>query len=143
MCPLECEVNAYADYIVQRGEEVCNANITLEWWGTEGSLQFPILASIAAHVLSNTATSASVEQLFPISGRIVCKARSSLSFRHINEFYCLHQWLVDEGMISKSAAKDAQKEVKTSRKIAFINLRREVEPERREKESDDEDDEDW
>ena len=104
-------------------------------------MQIPILAGIAARVLSIPSTSASVEQFFSISGRIVCKARSSLSFRHINELCRLHQWLVEEEMNSESAAKDAQKKVKTSRKFAFINLRREVEPGSEEEANDDEDDE--
>ncbi len=46
--PLEREITLFANYMVRKGEEVCNATDPLEFWGNEGSVAFPILAGIAA-----------------------------------------------------------------------------------------------
>ena len=56
------------------------------------------------------------------------------------ELCCLHQWLIDEGMVTKEATKAMEKRVRAFEKFAFLNLRREVEqgPE----DDDDEDDDD-
>jgi hypothetical protein len=75
--------------------------IMLEFWANEMLVSFPILADIAARVLSIPATSASVEQLFSVSGRVVTTARARLSFCHVTELCCLHKWLIDEGMVTK------------------------------------------
>ena len=140
---LEKEVQLYANFMVNRGEETCNAMDPLEFWGSEGCITFPILAGIAARVLSIPATSASVEQLFSISGRIVTNSRTSLNHRHINELCCLHQWLVDVGLVSKEEQNSIEKSAKAFKKFAFLNLRREVETEEPEEdESDEEDDDD-
>ena len=70
--PLENEVDLYAYSMIARGEAACkNALNPLEFWATEG-LAFPILAGVAARILSIPATSASVEQMFSIAGRISC-----------------------------------------------------------------------
>ena len=124
--PLENEVDLYAYSMVARGEAACNALCPLEFWATEG-LAFPILAGVAARILSIPATSASVEQMFSISGRISCASRASLSSSHVNELCCLHQWLVDEGMASKEAASASEKRSKVIKKFAYINLRLEIE----------------
>ena len=50
--PLEKEVSFYTSYIIDRGKVVCNATSSLEFWGNDGMVIFPILASIAARVLS-------------------------------------------------------------------------------------------
>ncbi len=100
---------------------------------------FPALAGIAARVLSVPATSASVDKLFSISGRIVTTARAQLNFSHVNELCCLHQWLIDEGMVTKEAANATEKRGKDFENFALLNLHREIEgPEN--DESDDEDD---
>ena len=57
----------------------------LEFWANEMLVSFPILAGIAARVLSIPATSASVEQLFSVSGRVVTTAWARLSFRHVKQ----------------------------------------------------------
>ena len=79
-----------------------------------------------------------MEQLFSVSGRVVTAARARLSTRHVNELCCLHQWLIDEGMITKTAADMTEKRSRALKKFAFLNLRREIE-EPEEDESDDED----
>ena len=90
--PLEKEVQLYSLLMVSKTESVCNAMNHLEFWPGEGS-SFPILAGVAARVLSTPPTSASDEQLFSVGGRIVTSARSRLNAHHINELCCLHQWL--------------------------------------------------
>jgi hypothetical protein len=103
-------------------------------------ITFPILARTAARVLLIPPTSASVEQLFSISGRVVTTARARLNFRHVNDLCCLHQWLIDEGMVSNSAELATDKRAKTFENFAFLNLRREVEePENIESDDDDDD----
>jgi len=89
--PLESEVDLYAYSMVACGEAACNALDPLEFWVTEG-LTFPILAGVAVRIFSIPATSASVEQMFSISGRISCASRASLTYSHVNELCCLHQW---------------------------------------------------
>ena len=105
-------------------------------------MAFPILAGVAARILSIPATSASVEQMFSISGRIFCAARASLSSSHVNELCYLHQWLVDEGMTSKEAADASEKHSKVIKKFAYINLRLEIEGPEVDEISDDEGDSD-
>ena len=78
---------------------------SLNFWGNDGMVAFPIVAGIAARVLPIPATSASVEQLFSVAGRVVTTARARLNSRHVNELCCLHQWLIDEGMVTESAMK--------------------------------------
>ena len=109
---LEKEVQLYANFMVNRGEETCYAMDPLEFWGSEGCITFPILAGIAARVLSIPATSASVEQLFSNS-------RTSLNHRHINELCCLHQWLVVVGLVSKEEQKSIEKRAKAFKNLHF------------------------
>ena len=103
-----------------------------------GMVAFPIFAGVAARVLSIPATSASVEQLLLVVGGVVTTAGARHNFRHVNELCCLHQWLIDEGMVMERAKKAMEKRVKVFENFAFLNLRREVEqgPE----DDDDEDD---
>jgi hypothetical protein len=61
--PLDKEVTYYTNYMIHKSEIVCNSMDPLEFWGNEGMITFPILAGIAARVLSIPPTSASVEQL--------------------------------------------------------------------------------
>ena len=141
--PLEKEMSLYTNCMLSRGEEACNATNPLDFWGSDGMVAFPILAGIAARVLSIPATSASVEQLFSVAGRVVTTARARLNSRHVNELCCLHQWLIDEGMVTERAKKAREKRVKVFENFAFLNLRREVEgPEDDDDEDDDEDDDD-
>ena len=129
--------------MIGRGEEACNATNPLEFWGDGGATSFPILAGIAARVLSIPATSASVEQLFSVAGRVVTTARARLNFRHVNELCCLHQWLIDEGMTTKDAREATEKRARAFEKFAFLNLRREVEQGPEEDDSDDDEDVDY
>ena len=103
-------------------------------------MAFPILAGVAARILSIPATSASVDQMFSIAGRIACVSRASLSLSssHVNELCCLHQWLVDEGMTSKEAADSSEKRSKVIKKFAYMNLRLEIEGPEVDEASDDE-----
>ena len=94
LSPLEKEIALYTNYMLSRGEEACNATNPLDFWGDDGMVSFPILAGIAARVLSIPATSASVEQLFSVAGRVMTTARARLSFRHVNELCCLHSGLL-------------------------------------------------
>ena len=142
--PLEVEVDLYTNYMVQLKEVNCNSLNPLEWWAKEGCIAFPILAGIAARVLSIPATSASVEQLFSVAGRVVTTARASLNSRHVNELCSLHQWLIDDGMITKEAAAELEKRAKTTKSFAFLNLRREVEdPDILDSDEEDDDDENF
>ena len=134
LSPLEKEIALYTNYMPSRGEEACNATSPLDFWGGDGMVSFPMLAGIAARVLSIPATSASVEQLFSVAGRVVTTARARLSFRHVDELFCLHQWLIDEGMVTKEA--------RAFEKFAFLNLRREVEQGPEDDDSDDDEDDD-
>ena len=136
--PLEKEISLYANYMIGRGEEACNATNPLEFWASEGLVSFPILAGIAARILSIPATATSVEQLFSVSGRVVTTARARLNFRHVNELCCLHQWLIDEGMVTKEAHKATEKRAKAFEKFVFLNLRREFEQDPQNDDSDDE-----
>ena len=74
------------------------------------------------HFLPTPSASASVEQVFSISGRIACEARASLNSRHQNELVCLHQWLVDAGMVSKEAIGRSEKRAKGTKKFAYLNV---------------------
>ena len=115
----------------------------LSFWSEQGQVAFPILAGVAARVLPIPATSASVEQLFSASGRIVTTARASLNNSHINELSCLHQWPVDEsGMRSVINEQQAAKRSKSTRKFAYLNLRREVEVDADDGANEDDDDDD-
>ena len=105
-------------------------------------VSFPILAGIAARVLSIPATSASVEQLFSVAGRVVTTARARLNFRHVNELCCLHQLPIDEVMVTKEAPKATEKRARAFEKFAFLNLRREVEQGPEDDDSDDDEDDD-
>ena len=138
--PLEKEISLYANYMIGRGEEACNATNPLEFWASDGLVSFPILTGIAARILSIPATSALVEQLFSVSGRVVTTARARLNFRHVNELCCLHQWLIDEGIVTKEAQKATEKRAKAFEKFAFLNLRWEVEQEPQNDDSDDDSD---
>ena len=82
-------------------------------------MSFPILAGIAARILSIPATSASVEQLFSAAGRVVTTARVRLSFGHVNELCCLHRWLIDEGVVTKEARKRRRNTPEHSKKLRF------------------------
>ena len=135
--PLEKEISLYANYMIGRGEEACNATNPLEFWASDGLVSFPILTGIAARILSIPATSASVEQLFSV---LVTTARARLNFRHVNKLCCLHQWLIDEGMVTKEAQKATEKRDKAFEKFAFLNLLREVEQEPQNDDSDDDSD---
>ena len=138
--PIDKESALYTNLMVAKGEETCNGIDPLIYWATEGAIAFPILAGIAARILPIPSTSASVEQLFSVSGRVVSTARASLNCRHVNELCCLHQWLIDEGLVSKDAANATEKRAQALKKFAYLNLRREVEgPEQIE--SDDEEEE--
>ena len=88
---------------------------------------FPILAGVAARVLSIPATSASVEQLSSAAGRVATTARARLNSRHVNELHCLRQLLINEGMVTERARKAMEKRARASEKFAFLDLRREVE----------------
>ena len=74
--PLEREIDLYTEYMLNKGEEACNATNPLEFWANDGMMAFSILAGIAARVLSGPATSASVEQLFSVGGRVVTTVRA-------------------------------------------------------------------
>ena len=56
----------------------------------------------------------------------------------MNELVCLHQWLVDAGVVSKKAVGRSEKRTKDTRKFAYLNLRREVEGPDHDEGSDDE-----
>ena len=129
--------------MLNKGEEACNATNPLKFWANNGMMAFFVLAGIAARVLSGPALSASVEQLFSFARRVVTTARARLNFRHVNELFCLHQWLIDEGMVTKEAWKAKEKHTKAFAKLAFLNLLREVEePEDIERDDEDDDDQD-
>ena len=140
--PLEKEMSLYTNCMLSKGEEACNATNPLDFWGSDGMVAFPILAGIAARVLPIPATSASVEQLFSVAGRVVTTARARLNSRHVNELCCLHQWLIDEGMVTESAMKATEKRARAFEKFAFLNLRREVEQGPEDDDSDDDEDDD-
>ena len=129
LSPLEKEIALYTNYMLSRGEEACNATNPLDFWGDDGMVSFPILAGIAARVLSIPATSASVEQLFSVAGRVVTTARARLSFRHVNE-------------LTKEATKATEKRARAFEKFAFLNLRREVDQGSEDDDSDDDEDDD-
>ena len=62
--------------------------------------------------------------------------------KHDNELCCLHQWLIDEGMVTKEATKATEKRARAFEKFAFLNLRREVEQGPEDDHSDDDEDDD-
>ena len=135
---LDREIDSYVQAMINRGEQACNALNTLEFWPNEGKRQWPTLCYLAALILPTPLASASVEQVFSISGRVACEARASLNSRHVNELVCLHQWLVDAGMVSKESVGRSEKRTKDTRKFAYLNLRREVEGPDHDEGSDDE-----
>ena len=115
----------------------------LSFWSEKGQVAFPILAGVTARVLPIPATSASVEQLFSASGRIVTTARASLNNSHINELSCMHQWLIDgSGIQSVINEQQAATSSKSTRKFAYLNLHREVEVDADDEANDDDDDDD-
>ena len=137
------EIEQYLNVMITHGEEACNKMDPLSFWSEQGQVAFPILAGVAARVLPIPATSASVEQLFSASRRIVTTARASLNNSHINELSCMDQWLIDEsGIQSVINEQQAAKSSKSTRKFAYLNLRREVEVDADDGANDDDDDDD-
>ena len=105
----------------------------------QAALVLVVQARVAARVLQVPATSASVEQLLSVSGRVASTARSRLSPSHLNELSCFHQWLVDEaGMLPHTAEQRAASTSKSTSLFAHLNLRREFEAGEEAHESDDE-----
>ena len=138
---IDKEIDLYFNIMVTHEEEACNKMYPLSFWSEQGQVAFPILAGVAARVLPIPATSASVEQLFSASGRIVTTARASLNNSHINELSCLHQWLVDESGM-RSVINEQQAAKSSTRKFAYLNLHREVEVDADDGSNDDDDDDD-
>ena len=98
----------------------------LSFWSEQGQVALPVLAGVAARVLAVPAESASVEQLLSASGRVATTARASLSNSHINELYCLHQWLMGESVMrSLTSEQQAAKSSKSTRRYAYLSLRSE------------------
>jgi hypothetical protein len=87
---LECE--KYQDILLDLGEDKCMEYDPLVFWPKYAE-QLPIHARIAAKVLAAPATSADVERLFSLAGRILCKMRARLTPAHVNELTCLNKWI--------------------------------------------------
>lgn len=116
-------MSLYTNCMLSRGEEACNATNPLEFWEVTARCYFLVLpAGVAARVLSTPAASvsASVEQLFSVAGGVVTTARARLSFRHVNDLCCLHQWLTSEGVVTKEAAKATEKRVRALEKFVLL-----------------------
>jgi hypothetical protein len=94
------------------------------WWSDIGIYKFPILARMAGRVLAAQPTSAETERLFSISGRVLCKARMALSYYHVNELVCLHNWL-QRDLKEGEKRRDAKRMNKTQQ-FATLSLEMEL-----------------
>ena len=102
----------------------------LEYWTLHG-VQFPIIARIAASVLAIPATSADVERLFSITGRILTKYRARLSADRVDMMSCLHGWLreeYEEEYGRGRRAKSRDKSAKTKAGFASLSAALEIIP---------------
>ncbi len=61
-----------------------------EWWKTHQKL-FPVLAQMAKTYLAIFASSADVERLFSVAGRVVSPLRTSLSSSKVEKLIFLHR----------------------------------------------------
>lgn len=98
----------------------------LEFWALH-SIELPIHARLAAKILSAPATSADVERLFSLSGRILCKLRSSLTADHVNELTSLNKWLNEEKQErDKIENSKAGKSARVAQKFTTLSLKLEL-----------------
>jgi len=126
--PFEKDFREYVAFIRQLGEEALLEIDPLDFWAQHGS-RFPIIARIAAVILAVPATSADVERLFSITGRILSKYRANLSAVRVDMMTCLHGWLKDdyEATYGKND-KRAAKRVKVDQQFATLSARLEIIP---------------
>jgi hypothetical protein len=123
--PLEAEIDDYCSLVFSMGEEACMRINPLQFWA-DNMHRFPILARIAARILSAQATSSEVERLFSAAGRVLTAARSRLSYDHLNEIVCLHYWLMSD-MKSDPSAREL-KRARVAAKYATLSLELEIVP---------------
>lgn len=138
-CQFRRDFFAYVAHLHNLGEEYLLGLDPLEYWAVHGS-KFPIIARIAAQILAIPATSADVERLFSITGRILTKYRASLKAERIDMITCLHGWLKDDYEATYGKPdKRTEKRAKANARFAELNIRLEIDA--GEEESDDEEEE--
>ncbi|CAG8746841.1 1491_t:CDS:2, partial [Dentiscutata heterogama] len=64
----------------------------LTWWKMHQD-EFPLLSNLAQNYLAIQASSVSCEQLFPIAGAIISKARNRLTSENARACLCLKSWI--------------------------------------------------
>jgi hypothetical protein len=130
LCAFDKDFNAYVLHLRSIGEKAMLDVDPLEYWALHGG-QFPIIARIAATVLAIPATSADVERLFSITGRILTKYRARLSADRVDMMTCLHGWLreeYEEEYGKGRRAKSREKRAKVNARFASISAGLEIIP---------------
>jgi hypothetical protein len=139
--PFDVEFDGYVQYAMTLGEEVGMSLDPLKFWA-DNATRWPILARLAARVLSIPATSSDCERLFSITGRIASSARASLASERIDKLTCLHGWLKADRAADEDRVGSGRetKVAKRSIRFATLSIALEVVPGENEEEDDDDED---
>ena len=143
LSPLDLEIKDFIAYLqTQVTEKEAMKLDPLDFY-TIHERQFPILADIAARVLSIPPSEAECERTFSVAGRAHSKTRSSLSGDHINQVVSLHQWLhMDARHASRASALRSATTTTRASRFATLKLIDETRFDPDPADVDDEDDED-
>ena len=122
LSPLDLEIKDFIAYLqTQVTEKEAMKLDPLDFY-TIHERQFPILADVAARVLSIPPSEAECERTFSVAGRAHSKTRNSLSGDHINQVVSLHQWLhMDAQHASRASA--LRSATTTARASRFATLK--------------------
>ena len=122
LSPLDLEIKDFIAYLqTQVTEKEAMKLDPLDFY-TIHERQFPILADVAARVLSIPPSEAERERTFSVAGRAHSKTRNSLSGDHINQVASLHQWLhMDAQHASRASA--LRSATTTARASRFATLK--------------------
>jgi hypothetical protein len=138
--PFDNDFKTYIQLMNRIGEQEAMKLDPMAWWAEQKD-RMPILARLAAFILSIPATSSDVERLFSITGRIASKARASLSGARVNMLSCLHSWLKAQMRDDPQRGSTREsKQAKKTQRFAELSIALEVIP--GEDDEDDNEDED-
>ena len=143
LSPLDLEIKEFIAYLQTQVTEKEGMKLDPLDFYTIHERQFPILANIAARVLSIPPSEAECERTFSAAGRVHTKTRNLLSGEHINQVVSIHQWLLmDAQHVSRASALRSAATAARASRFATLKLIEETHFAPDPADSDDEDDED-